>query len=135
MLQVKDLRFPIIFMLCSLVVFIVGLVLAIRFVVIAPINKGKTTATILEARNYTKVKYVVNGKTYIKTYSFYSSTYYDGKTIKIYYDKSNPSDSFVANMRFLWLIGPGVGIILLGTSGIILWEYYVKYKKDSVSSM
>ena len=135
MLQVKDLKFPIIFMLCSLVVFIIGLVLAIRFVVIAPINKGKTTATILEETNYTKVKYIVNGKTYIKKYNVYASSYYEGKQIKIYYDKNDPSDSFIANIRYLWLIFPGVGVILLATSGIVLWGYYFKYKKDSVSSM
>ena len=82
-------------------------------------NAVDTKGTITEIRSYGSsddrshdvyVSYVVDGEEYVSELNFYSSTYYEGKEIKIYYDKNNP------------LIFPGLGLIFLiiGGSGIII---------------
>ena len=119
-----------ILLIISVIIFLIGSAIAIYFIFVSPVNKGKTKAIITDiTNNSTKVSYVVNGKKYNKTYTAYSSTYYVGKTIKIYYNKINPYKSFIANMRYLSLIGPGIGIIMLGVSGIGCMITYSKYYK------
>lgn len=124
----KTLKYMVIFLITSFIIFLVGLGIAIYFIFISPINKGKTYGKILYLEsNRTAVSYKVNGRTYEKWYNAYNSTYYVGKKIKIYYNKYKPYNSSIASMRYLSLVAPGIGIIMLGVSGIICFSYYRKY--------
>ena len=114
-------------MVISFIIFIIGASLASYYIFIDPISKGKVTATIVEIDDKTKVTYNVDGREYEKTYNVYSSTYYVGKKIKVYYEKYNPHRSKIANMRYLWLIAPGIGVLLLGITGVALLIVYMKY--------
>ena len=123
----RELKFLAAFLLISVFIFIAGLIISIYFIFINPMNKEKTTATITNiTNNTTTVKYEVNGRLYEKRYSSYSSTYYVGKKIKIYYNKRKPIDSSIASFRFLSLIAPGIGIIFIGVSGILCIVFYKK---------
>ena len=94
-------------------------------------NAVDTKGTITEIRSYGSsddrshdvyVSYVVDGKEYVSELNAYSSTYYKGKEIKIYYDKNNPNKIGVKSMDLIFLIFPGIGLIFLiiGGSGIII---------------
>jgi len=62
------------------------------------------------------VKYTVNGKEYITATQNYSASMHKGKSIGVYYDKNNPSDSIVEKSWFAkyWPIGLGILFILVG---------------------
>ncbi len=68
------------------------------------------------------VSYVVDGKKYESRLNGYSSTFYEGKEIKIYYDKDNPNKIGVKSLDLIFLIFPGIGLIFLimGVIGIIV---------------
>jgi hypothetical protein len=115
-------------MLVGLFIFLVGSVISVKFIILDRLHKEKTYATITDiSNNSTKVTYEVKGKIYNKRYSVYNSSYYEGKKVKIYYDKLNPGKSFIMSMRYLTLIVPGIGFIFLGISGIGLLYIYYKY--------
>ena len=75
------------------------------------------------------VTYNVGGNTYESRLNSYSSTFYEGKTIDIYYDQNNPNKIGVKSLDLLCLIFPGIGLIFLiiGISGLI-----VKKKKSNL---
>lgn len=125
--QSKELKVLSIILLSSFIIFLIGVAVSICFIFLLPMNKGKTDATITKiTNNSTTVIYNVNGRRYEKRYSVYSSSYYVGKKIKIYYNKQKPFDSSIANMRFISLVAPGIGIILLGISGVLCLVFYKK---------
>ena len=72
------------------------------------------------------VTYNVDEKEYKSRLSSYSSNFYEGKEIEIYYDKDNPNEIGIKSLDLLFLIFPGVGLIfvILGGTGI-----FVKAKK------
>lgn len=120
----------IIIMIVGLVVFLIGVALSVKMLIVDRMNKETTTATITKiTNNSTSVEYSVKNKIYRRTYTVYSSSYREGKEVKIYYSKSNPSKSFIAAMQYLILIVPGMGIILMGISGIGFIYIYLKYYK------
>ena len=101
-----------IFLIIGLCILIIGLLISVKMIFLDRINKESTYGTITDiSSNSTTVQYVVSQRKYRKTYSVYSSTYSVGKKIKIYYDKVRPNDSFIARMRYLILIVPGLGLI------------------------
>ena len=96
-------------------------------------NKVDTVGTITEIsfyysddkhnRNYeVYVSYIVDGKEYESKLNGYSSSFYEGKEINIYYDKDNPSKIGVKSLDLLFLIFPGIGLIFLiiGGTGILI---------------
>ena len=86
-------------------------------------NKVDTVGTITEISSYRNtnhnrnhevyVSYTVEGKEYESILNSYSSSFYEGKEIKIYYDKDNPSKIGVKSLDLLFLIFPGIGLIFL----------------------
>lgn len=120
----------IIIMIVGLVVFLIGAALSVKMLIVDRMNKETTTATITKiTNNSTSVEYSVKNKIYRRTYTVYNSSYREGKEVKIYYSISNPSKSFIAAMQYLILIVPGMGIILMGISGIGFIYIYMKYYK------
>ena len=95
-------------------------------------NKVDTTGTIAEILTYTDsdenkehevyVSYTVNGQEYKSRLNSYSSSFYEGKKIEIYYDRDNPNKIGVKSLDLLVLILPGIGMIFLiiGATGIIV---------------
>ena len=111
----------------GLVLLIIGIAFSLKMLIFDKAGKNTTYATITELKDSsTTVKYTVNNKTYIKRYNSYSSSFYIGKKIKIYYNKVNPYKSYIANLQYLILILPGIGLLLFSASGIGLLHTYYK---------
>ena len=96
-------------------------------------NKVETIGTITEISSYigsddessshkVYVSYEVDGTEYESRLNSYSSTFYEGKRVNIYYDKDNPSKIGMKSMDRLFLIFPGIGMIflVLGGTGLIV---------------
>ena len=95
-------------------------------------NKVDTVGTITEISSYRStnhnrnhevyVSYTVEGKEYKSKLNSYSSSFYEGKEIDIYYDKDNPNKIGVKSLDLLFLIFPGIGLIFLiiGGTGILI---------------
>lgn len=68
------------------------------------------------------VSYVVKGDEYESILNGYSSSFYEGKEVEIYYDKDNPNKIGMKSLDLLILIVPGIGLIFLiiGGTGILL---------------
>lgn len=68
------------------------------------------------------VSYVAEGNEYESTLNGYSSSFYEGKEIEIYYDKDNPNKIGMKSLDLLFLILPGIGLIFLiiGGTGILV---------------
>ena len=90
-------------------------------------NKVDTVGTITEISYYSNAKhnrnyevyvsYIVDGKEYESRLNSYSSSFYEGKEIDIYYDKDDPSKIGVKSLDLLFLIFPGIGLIFLAIGG------------------
>ena len=78
------------------------------------------------------VLYSVDGEQRESKLNGYSSQFYEGKEIKIYYDKDNPDKIGMKSLDLLFLIIPGIGIIFLiiGGIGIIAKIYRNKLLKE-----
>ena len=94
-------------------------------------NKIDTIGTITKITTYNTghnsnyeiyVSYNVEGENYESELNSYSSSFYEGKKIKIYYDKNNPHKIGMKSLDLLFLLFPGIGSILLiiGITGIFL---------------
>lgn len=95
-------------------------------------NKIDTTGTITNISSYRNndgdenhevyVSYNVNGKEYKSRLNSYSSSFYEGKNIEIYYNKDNPNKIGVKSLDLLFLIFPGIGLIfvIIGVTGILV---------------
>ncbi len=96
-------------------------------------NKVETVGTITEISSHhgnTKhnrnhevfVSYNVLETEYVSRLNSYSSSFYEGKEINIYYDKDNPNKIGVKSLDLLFLIFPGVGLLFLtiGGTGILV---------------
>lgn len=115
----------IIFTGIGVIFFIIGLFVVVN--VFNYENKVDTVGTITEISSYRStnhnikhevyVSYTVEGKEYESILNSYSSGFYKGKEIEIYYDKDNPNKIGVKSLDFLFLIFPGMGLIFLITGG------------------
>ena len=95
-------------------------------------NKVDSVGTITEILSYRStnhninhevyVSYTVEGKEYKSRLNSYSSSFYEGKEIDIYYDKDNPNKIGVKSLDLLFLIFPGIGLIffIIGGTGILV---------------
>lgn len=104
-------------------------------------NKIETTAIITrivpdgsvyedDDTNYdVYVSYTIDGIKYETKLNGYSSNFYEGKKIDIYYDKDNPQKIGMKSLDLLFLIFPGLGftIMIVGLSGLIA---QIKSKSD-----
>lgn len=78
-------------------------------------NDGDTSHNVLVAYN-------VNGSYRESRLNSYSSSFYIGKTIDIYYDKNDPNKIGVKSLDLLCLLFPGLGLlfVIIGGSGLII---------------
>ena len=96
-------------------------------------NKVDTVGTITEISSYYSnnkhdknyevyVSYIVDGREYNSKLNGYSSSFYKGKEIDIYYDKDDPSKIGKKSLDSLFWIFPGMGLIFLiiGGTGILV---------------
>lgn len=95
-------------------------------------NKIETTGIITDISSYkgtdgdrkysVYVSYNVNGKEYESELNTYSSSFYEGKEIEIYYDKDNPNKIGSKSLDLIFLIFPGCGLLFLiiGGTGIAI---------------
>ena len=95
-------------------------------------NKESTVGIITEIstyrgnnddRNYrVYVSYNVDGRTYESELNGYSSSFYEGKEINIYYDKNNPNKIGMKSLDMLFLMFPGFGLIFfaIGGTGLLI---------------
>ncbi len=102
-------------------------------------NKIDTKAIITDISSYTNskgnrnyevyVSYIVEGKEYKSRLNGYSSNFYEGKEIDIYYHKDNPRQIGVKSLDLLFLILPSIGLIFLiiGGTGLL-----VKINKENI---
>lgn len=77
---------------------------------------GTITAIVSDRdSNRVYVSYNVDGKEYESILNAYSSSFYEGKEIKIYYDKTSPKRIGMKSIDTVTtLIFPGIGLIILG---------------------
>ena len=97
-------------------------------------NKIDTTGTITrittsrdsdgDTSHIVYVSYNVRGSYYESKLNSYSSTFYEGKTIDIYYDQNDPNKIGVKSLDLVFLIFPGIGLLFLviGSSGLIIMK-------------
>ena len=64
------------------------------------------------------VSYTIEGKEYESKLNSYASNFYEGKEIKIYYDKDNPNEIGMKSLDLIFLIFPLIGLIFLITGAI-----------------
>ena len=129
----------IIFASIGMIFILIGLVIGIN--VLNYDNKENTIGTITNISSYREhygdgnyevyVTYNVDGKKYESKLNGYSSSFYEGKEIEIYYDKDNPSKIGVKSLDLLFLIFPGIGLIffIIGGTGIIIKIKRIKLEK------
>lgn len=95
--------------------------------IIPQTNRGETIATIIEIEYRDNndeypdvlVSYEVNGQQYRTSLDSYSSSYYEGKEITIYYDKNDPSKIMDNTPKILMYVFGGIGIAFLSVAVII----------------
>lgn len=95
-------------------------------------NKIETIGIITEiskdGRNSDKdnynvyVSYKVGKENFESRLNGYSKSFYEGKEIKIYYDKNNPSVIGMKSIDLLFLVFPGIGLIffVIGVIGLLI---------------
>lgn len=117
-----------IFLGVGLIFIVVGIVIGANYFNLK--DKGETIATITDISTYrgsggsrqydVMVKYKVDGKTYASLLNSYSSNFYNGKEIEIYYDKEYPNKILLKSSNVLILVFPGIGLVfsIIGTIGI-----------------
>ena len=131
-IEKSDLTCLLVLLVVGLLLLIIGIAFSLKMLIFDKAGKNTTYATITELKDSsTTVKYTVNNKAYIKRYNSYSSSFYIGKKIKIYYNKVNPYKSYIANLQYLILILPGIGLLFFSASGIGLLHTYYKYYKSN----
>lgn len=130
----------IIFTVIGIILILIGVFVGIN--IFKYDNKENTIGTITNIsshidndgdRNYeVYVTYNVDGKKYESKLNGYSSSFYEGKEIEIYYDKDNPSEIGVKSLDLVFLIFPGIGLIffIIGGTGIIIKIKRIKFEKS-----
>ena len=91
-----------------------------------------TITSIVSTSNDTPVVYVtynVDGKRYTSVMSGYSSTFYEGKKIDIYYMKNDPNIIGNKKLELLILLFPFIGLIFLLIGGINIFKIISNKKK------
>ena len=118
----------IIFCVVGIIFFIIGI--SIFFSAIDKQDRVETIGIITQIERYKDidgdtrhtvfVSYNVNGIEYESKLNGYSSSFYKGKEIEIYYDKNNPRKIGSASLDLLFLIFPGIGLVfaIIGGAGI-----------------
>lgn len=103
-------------------------------------HKIETTGIITEIIPYREhsgdtdyhvyVSYRVGGKEYESELNSYSSDFYEGREITIYYDEKNPNKIGVKSLDLLFLLFPGFGLLFLIIGGAGIWIKKHQKKKE-----
>ncbi|MDO4341168.1 MAG: DUF3592 domain-containing protein [bacterium] len=90
--------------------------------VISSINYKYDESSRKEDMPDVRVSYIVDGQEYETALSYYSSTFYEGKQLKIYYDQNNPQKIHAKAESSLAYIFLGLGAVFagIGGSGIVI---------------
>lgn len=128
------------FLVIGLIFLIVGIIICIN--TFDYTDKIETTGVITEITSYRNrdgdtihnvyVKYEINGKQYESKLNSYSSNFYEGKEIKIYYEKDNIGNIGVKSLDLMSLMFPGFGIIFSSIGGISLFVQLRKKKLEKL---
>lgn len=98
--------------------------IVIDFLVFIPReDRVKVTGTIVDIKNDNEVfvSYLVGEKHYTNKLDSYSSSYYQGKEIAIYYDQNNPN-RIMSDLSFVLIyVFGGLGIGFLTVTGIMVF--------------
>lgn len=131
-------------------IWIIFLSIGILFMIIGSIvcvgafnkeGKIKTTGIIEEIdRQYDRldnnyrynvwISFEVNGEEQIARVNSYSSGFYEGKEIEIYYNEKNPNEISISSLEPLFLIFPGIGLLFAIIGGIGLLVKITKRNKE-----
>lgn len=126
------------------VVWIIFLCMGILFFVISGViysadyipeeNRVETVATIESITEYDDdydvlISYKVNNKKYIANLSSYSSSYYEGKEIVVYYDINNPAKIVDTTSIIVMLVFCGVGTVFIIIAVVFI---ALKYKRKRI---
>ncbi len=136
-MKTKDNLIWSIFTIIGTILLIIGIILCIfKF---NYHNKSTTTGIITyitsnnnQENHQVYVSYQVGDKLYESPLNGYSSSYYEGKEIEIYYDKANPDKIGVKSLDLLFLILHGLGLIFTtigGTGLLINLNHQKKYQR------
>ena len=127
----------IIFFGIGLIFVIIGMIICVN--VFNYKNKVETTGIITEIGSYRDlggqrensvyVEYTVDGRVYESALNGYSSNFYEGKEIEIYYDINNPSKIGVKSIDYVFLIFPGIGLIFVVIGGVGI---FIRVRKSSL---
>ena len=133
MLNKKINRLYIAFLIIGIIITSIGLYTSV--IMLDNSNKVDTIGTItsiVSTSNDTPdvyVTYNVDGKRYTSVMRGYSSTFYEGKKIDIYYMKNDPNTIGSKKLELLLLLLPFIGLIFLLIGGINIFKIISNKKK------
>lgn len=123
-----------IFLISGLVFAIIGVVICVNMLYTQ--GKVKTIGVIEEVSygrehsSYTIVSFEVNGEKITARANGYSSGFYKGKEIEIYYNEENPNQISIPSLDLLFLMFPGIGVLFVGIGGTGLLVKWRKKKRE-----
>lgn len=133
MLNKKINRLYIVFLIIGIIITSIGLYTSV--IMLDSSNKVDTTGTIISIVSTSSdtpdvyVTYNVDGKRYTSVMRGYSSTFYEGKKIDIYYMKNDPNIIGSKKLELLLLLIPFMGLIFLLIGGINIFKIISNKKK------
>lgn len=133
MLNKKINRLYIAFLIIGITITSIGLYTSV--IMLDNSNKVDTIGTITSIISTSSdtpdvyVTYNVDGKRYTSVMSGYSSTFYEGKKIDIYYMKNDPNIIGSKKLELLLLLIPFMGLIFLLIGGINIFKIISNKKK------
>lgn len=133
MLNKKINRLYIAFLIIGIIITSIGLYTSVK--TLDSSNKVDTIGTITSIVSTSSdtpdvyVTYNVDGKRYTSVMRGYSSTFYEGKRIDIYYMKNDPNIIGNKKLELLILLLPFIGLIFLLIGGINIFKIISNKKK------
>ena len=133
MLNKKINRLYIAFLIIGIIITSIGLYTSIKM--LDNSNKEDTIGTITSIVSTSSdtpnvyVTYDVDGRSYTSVINGYSSSFYEGKKIDIYYMKNDPNTIGSKKLELLLLLIPFMGLIFLLIGGINIFKVISNKKK------
>jgi len=121
-----------IFTIMGIIFLVVGIFFSYQTLIASKDNKVETTGKITQIIPYRTtsrdrgydvyVSYVVEGQEYESRLNAYSSSFYEGKEIEIYYNKNNPHEIGSSSLDLLVLMFPAMGLLfaMIGGTGLFV---------------
>lgn len=99
-------------------------------------GKVKTTGTIERIStgngNEVWISFYIDGEEKISRLNGYSSSFYEGKEVEIYYEEANPDRINMPSLDLIFLMFPGMGLLfaIIGGTGLLVKVIKKNKKKD-----